>query len=187
MPDAPQDPTLIHYREYQRHTLTACGVDYEQENQLATVQLGQVTCFACRNSRPFHLAQQEWKRESLPQRVAPPPLTPPIKLSGVMANHEQMQEMYAEAIRRGEPAPRYTHDCSDCEFLGSEITVLDGSWHDLYYCHGPEEGNVLVRHGNEGPNYKSGYSAAKNDPLLAMAVVRAIHKGLVKANALHHL
>jgi len=43
-------------------------------------------------------------------------------------------------------APRFTHDCDACRFLGN----LDGQ--DLYVC---KDGSLIRRTGNEGPDYGS--------------------------------
>jgi hypothetical protein len=179
MPDTPS--TLIHFTTpaLLRVGETACKQDHRTHQVSANP--GDVTCFSCRKSPPFLTRQ----------RVAPPPLTPPVKLSGVMQQHPIMAEMYAEAIRRGEPVPQYLHDCSDCEYLGStlrgtgEAGVIQRV--ELYWCHAPEEGNVLARYSDSPGHYTSGLSAAQHDPDLALAAVRAIHKGLFRANALHFL
>ena len=182
MPDT--TPTIIHFRWPDRPLgPAACGEQYGGR----TSHPGEVTCFACRRT-PVFVAEQD---KPLPQRVAPAPLTAPVKLSGVMQQDPVMAEMYAEAVRRGEPAPSYLHDCSDCEYLGSTLqgTGYAGAVNkvELYYCHAPEEGNVLARFSSGPAHYTSGLSAAQHDPNLALAVVRAIHKGLFAANALHFL
>lgn len=45
--------------------------------------------------------------------------------------------------------PIYTHDCSKCRFLGS--VRHEGGFVDLYVC----TDSTVVRHGNEGPQYRS--------------------------------
>jgi hypothetical protein len=50
--------------------------------------------------------------------------------------------------------PKYTHDCTDCKFLGN---YKGTHYHyDLYYC--PQSGmpTVVARYGNEGAEYSSG-------------------------------
>jgi hypothetical protein len=186
MPDT-EPSTLIHFTTpvLLKFGRTACQQDHRTHQVSASP--GDVTCFSCRKSPPFLTRQGE----GLPQRHAPAPLTPPVKLSGVMTQHPVMAEMYAEAIRRGEQVPSYLHDCSDCEYLGSTLrgTGYAGEVErvELYWCHGPEEGNALARFSSEPAHYVSGLNAAQHDPNLALAVVRAIHQGLVKANALHFL
>jgi hypothetical protein len=132
-----------------------------------------VTCFACRNDPQFKRAQDE----------------APVKLSGVQwSPSPAMHSIHEQAMG---PVPQFEHDCSDCEYLGSTLrfTGYAGATNrvELYWCHGPEEGNCLARYSSGASDYASGLSAAQHDPHLALAVVRAIHKGLVKANALHHL
>ena len=102
MPDTPST-TLTHLFADGRLLTSACGLDMLDEKSTGgggTVHTGQVTCFACRRSRPFYLAQQlqgVGASTPLPQRVAPPPLTPPVKLSGVMADSEEMQTLAKRA------------------------------------------------------------------------------------------
>lgn len=137
---------------------------------------GRVTCFACRKDPQFIRAQDET----------------PVKLSGVMAEDPYLRALAnkSRAMVPPEGIPQYVHDCSDCEYLGSTLQSTGYNVEDrveLYYCHAPEEGNVLARFSNEPMNYVSGLAAAQHDPNLALAVVRAIHKGLFKANALHFL
>lgn len=55
-------------------------------------------------------------------------------------------------IEGGGRAPRFTHDCSNCRFIGSDDE------HDFYYCLRAEldmGGSVLARYGDEGPEYTS--------------------------------
>lgn len=164
MPDTPPT-TLIHFRNPAAELRAAvCG----QLFGVRTSDPGEVTCFACRKTEAFKQAQ----------------FTTPVKLSGVMQQHPIMAELYAEALKRGEDVPRYLHDCSDCEYLGRTSAVQPA---ELYWCHAPEEGNVLARFSSDPSDYHSGLSAAQTDPNLAQAVVRAIHKGLFAANALHFL
>lgn len=55
--------------------------------------------------------------------------------------------------------PRHRHDCDDCEFLG----VADGTNpggddsddFDLWFCARCDEGSLIARYGNDGPNYIS--------------------------------
>lgn len=178
---------------------TACKQDHRTHQVSASP--GDVTCFSCRKSAPF-LTRQAGQREPyitaaealgsegvgtptpLPQREMPK------LLKDIVTQDPELAAMNAEAIRRGEPVPQYLHDCSDCEYLGS--TLRNGANNtikrvELYWCHAPEEGNVLARYSDSPGDYHSGLSAAQHDPDLALAVVRAIHKGLFAANALHFL
>lgn len=53
-------------------------------------------------------------------------------------------------------APRFTHDCDQCVFLGH---VEDhGRTHDAYYCSGGkrDDPTLLARYGDDGPRYWSG-------------------------------
>jgi hypothetical protein len=53
-------------------------------------------------------------------------------------------------------SPKYTHDCTNCKFLGN--TIGGGQIHDLYLCsRGPElhEQTLVARYSDDGPGYKS--------------------------------
>lgn len=174
MPD-PTPSTLIHFTTpiLLKFGKAACGLSHVT-NQVSA-RHGDVTCFACRKSAPF-----------ITRHGVEPP-TPPIKLSGVMQEHPIMAEMYATAISRGEDVPRYLHECSDCEYLGhTNNSHSDGTIKrvELYYCHGPEEGDVIARHSDATGDWVRGYTRSTWDPDLALAVVRSIGKGLLRANAL---
>lgn len=72
--------------------------------------------------------------------------------------------------------PLYNHDCEACTFLGSK------QGQDLYYCDqggGSNLSTVIARRSDRGEDYISGLSAARQEPLLALAVVRAFRKGLL--------
>lgn len=70
--------------------------------------------------------------------------------------------------------PLFTHDCNNCEFLGTFEN------HDLYFC--DIEQTVIARYGNDGPDYMSGMTFAHNGrngiPILYEAKLRAINQGL---------
>jgi hypothetical protein len=170
MPDTPPT-TMIHFRNEHRPLRAAvCGELFG----IKTSEPGKVTCFACRKDPQFIRARD----------------TPPVRLAGIIEQHPVMAAMYEQAIARGEPVPQYLHDCSDCEYLGSTLRRTGDETIqrvELYWCHAPEEGNVLARMSDGLGDYVSGLSAAQHDPDLALAVVRAIHKGLFRANALHFL
>lgn len=57
--------------------------------------------------------------------------------------------------------PIFTHDCDDCEFLGTS------QGKDMYIC--PEMGTKIVRYGDAGPNYVSSTNYFTFSELLAMA------------------
>lgn len=54
------------------------------------------------------------------------------------------------------PAPRYTHDCDACKYLG---VYLD---YDLYYCGG--DPTVVARYGDEGSEYTSSMISLLTEP-----------------------
>ena len=169
MPEA--TPTVHLRNEHAELRAAVCGELFG----VKTSDPGQVTCFACRRDPQFARVQ----------------LNTPVKLSGVpYFAGPAMHSLHEQALPR-EMVPQFEHDCSDCEYLGSTLRHSgrdDGVQRvELYWCHAPEEGNCLARLSDGPADYKSGLSAAQHDPDLALAVVRAIHKGLVKANALHHL
>lgn len=72
--------------------------------------------------------------------------------------------------------PLYNHDCEACVFLGHQ------QMQDLYYCDqggGQNMSTVIARRSDRGEDYVSGLTAARQEPLLALAVVRAFRKGLL--------
>lgn len=46
-------------------------------------------------------------------------------------------------------APRYKHDCDACRYAGN----WEGQ--DLYYCPNCDGGTVVLRYGDDGPDYAS--------------------------------
>ena len=67
--------------------------------------------------------------------------------------------------------PRYEHDhCEHCTFLGTYER------HDLYFC--AYMPTVIARDGDEG-DYISGLPFIKANPILALAAIRAIDRGLL--------
>lgn len=64
-------------------------------------------------------------------------------------------------------APRYTHDCDECCFVGSFHDATDGVDYDLYAC--PFEPTVVARYGDEGPDYASGLMFVGNHTALTAA------------------
>lgn len=60
----------VHYRATQRHVLTACGVDYDAANELATVHTSRVDCPACRATAEFQSTQARWTKPAK-RRVIP--------------------------------------------------------------------------------------------------------------------
>lgn len=77
-------------------------------------------------------------------------------------------------FRSSAPNPQWTHDCEHCHYLGS--------WdrHDMYFCaQSNGESTVIDRFGDDGGDYVSGLWQAHRDPVLAIAVVRALSQGLL--------
>jgi hypothetical protein len=61
-----------------------------------------------------------------------------------------------------EPAPRFTHDaCAHCRFIGHLID------HDVWYCPQPgaPHGTLILRYGDDGPDYTSGLYVTFGEPL----------------------
>jgi hypothetical protein len=153
-------PTLIHFRTPGKELGDAvCGESYGGRSS----DPGQITCFACRNSIEFKRAQRD--------------ADPIQRLSAVFENHPLMKELE----RQGQ-VPQFEHDCEACLFLGR---LHDQRRYDLYYCQGGGEPNVLARWSSNGPDYTSGLGLAKFEPVLAVALARAIHHSLFPANKLH--
>jgi hypothetical protein len=76
--------------------------------------------------------------------------------------------------------PAYQHDCDVCQFLGSY--KHDEKWYDLYYCERCDDGTVLARYGDDGPDYLSLmlhvllYVGLKSDDPLVEAARRQIRR-----------
>lgn len=89
MSDTHHPPTLTHFivqpTPEQTWHLACTGNQWSGDG---TGEPGQVTCFACRNSTAFKAAQRG---------VEAP--TPPVKLSGVMADTEQLQRLMDDVLK----------------------------------------------------------------------------------------
>ena len=76
------------------------------------------------------------------------------------------------------PAPtdtaHFTHDCEACSYLGHYDSA--GVHFDLYAC--PGEPTVVVRYGNDGPEYSSGLVFTDSMPALGEAYRRAVAAGV---------
>jgi len=83
-------------------------------------------------------------------------------------------------IERRTEKPHFIHDCERCIFLGN----YSGDWYDkadLYWCKPTTGPTVIVRYGDDGPEYSSGMVFAKpvvGNPALLEAKKRALEKGL---------
>lgn len=53
------------------------------------------------------------------------------------------------------PDPQYVHDCSACHYLGRILSPEGTEEWDVYFCGKSEDGSVILRHGNDGPQYAS--------------------------------
>lgn len=76
--------------------------------------------------------------------------------------------------------PQFEHDCERCIFLGN----YSGDWYekaDLYWCNPTTGPTVIVRYGDDGPEYSSGMIFADQgmNPALVEAKRRADLKGLL--------
>jgi hypothetical protein len=69
--------TIVHYRPRISVSDAACGVDYAQRNELATVHPDKVTCFACRKTESFKATQT----------------SAPMLLRDVMAESPEFQDL----------------------------------------------------------------------------------------------
>jgi len=92
-------------------------------------------------------------------------------------------------------APRFTHDCDECVYMATleyraTVTEPNGKFRtvapaqtdtlfDLYFCAKQPKPTVIARHGNAGPEYKSGLIAAEHDPELLLAKRMAVAKGFL--------
>lgn len=68
---------------------------------------------------------------------------------------------------------RYTHDCDECVFLGTE------GKYDLYFC--GSNPTVIARYGTEG-DYLSGLALVPHVPSLSVAAGIALDRGLITAS-----
>ena len=93
-----------------------------------------------------------------------------------------MSMMYMHNLPDEKITPVYEHDCEACVFLGrfhlrrsNEAAVV----YDLYYCGTHEDGTVIGRYSDDGPDYCSGMAFAEQgiEPY-AEARKRAIARGL---------
>lgn len=51
--------------------------------------------------------------------------------------------------------PKYSHDCTDCVYLGEWVDPLDRHVYDLYSCPQPNYTSYLARYGSKGQEYAS--------------------------------
>ena len=74
----------------------------------------------------------------------------------------------------------YTHDCEACISLGT-YEVSKGDYegkYDLYYCPADIFGpTIVVRYGNEGPEYYSFIGRKTSNPAMIEALKRVDEKG----------
>lgn len=73
----------------------------------------------------------------------------------------------------GPTTPQFEHDWDCCQFLGRyQHRGID---YDLYFCTEANPPTPIARHGNEGPEYRSGMVFAElgTDPVLVEALKRA--------------
>ena len=55
-----------------------------------------------------------------------------------------------------EDKPQYTHDCKNCQFLGSCVPNFnDGKFGDLYICVHENDASIICRYSDDGPDYWS--------------------------------
>jgi hypothetical protein len=78
--------------------------------------------------------------------------------------------------KRKSPAA-WEHDCETCVYLD---TVEGEKVHDLYFHPDPHRPTVIARYGSRGEDYYSGLAFASHDPLLALALILALKRGLIK-------
>lgn len=131
-------------------------------NDFSSMLLDTVNCPACLSSEEFA------RRNDLYTNMMSPTLEPG-HAAPVGKDHDSINDP-------PKAEPHYQHDCEACIFLGRELTYGN----DLYYC--AQDGSVatvIARHGNAGPEYRSGLAHAHDDLPLALAVVRAFRLGLL--------
>lgn len=75
---------------------------------------------------------------------------------------------------------KFRHDCQQCQFLGTIASRLGREgFVDLYVCGNVSE-SIVVRYGNEGPQYISGVDLCDQYPELEVARILAEKSGLLK-------
>lgn len=88
-----------------------------------------------------------------------------------------------EAIKLAEATPLYTHDCEGCTYLGQFDASEEQGWGmvDLYICaQGGLGYTVIARYGNDGPQYGSGMTFARQSGKYAEAIRRALALECIK-------
>ena len=94
--------------------------------------------------------------------------------------HQSEETALKPVGREPDAPPRYTHDCTDCIYMGR-------LWHlDLYFHPGdgahPTDLTVVARFGSDGPDYESGIGSQSMG--VYVAVQRAVERGYLPASAL---
>lgn len=87
------------------------------------------------------------------QAIAGAASTSPLKSVAQTAN-EALELLHAAELAR--EVPRFQHDCHACTFLGRRHDLQMGEV-DLYHCMQLESiPTIIVRYGDNGPDYQSG-------------------------------
>jgi hypothetical protein len=159
----PNDP-LIHSMESRGHPIPLCNdVPGADQSGYSTMDGSAVNCRHCLQHPVFIQRNNmftEMMSPSHPQGERPP--------VAILHDREPPEDDYG--------TPLYNHDCEACTYLGHK------QMHDLYYCDqggGSNMSTVIARHGDRGEDYISGLNSARDNELLALAVVRAFRKGLL--------
>lgn len=205
IPTVAPDP-LVHMASSGTDPAPYCiGMLNHKPDGFSTMDLSAVTCQFCINSVEFHQRNDHYVNMMSPTLEPDEPESARYVDEGLVSDEDQA--FLAEAreagwdLDKGGPtlpvqpvkgrdhdrhgdggSPRWTHDCEACTFLGSFAKV------DLYFCRQSNDmPTVIVRSGDEGEAYTSGLFSARDNSYLALAVVRAIHRGLLAEQDLRHI
>lgn len=158
----PNDP-LIHSMETRGHPIPLCNdVPGADQSGYTTMDGAAVNCRHCLQHPVFIR-----RNDMLVAMMSP--------------SHPEGERPPVSKFHDREPeddygTPLYNHDCEACTYLGHK------QMHDLYYCDqggGSNLSTVIARRSDRGEDYISGLNSARDNELLALAVVRAFRKGLL--------
>lgn len=95
-----------------------------------------------------------------------------------MTDEKKLECEVCNEVEQANVVRLYKHDCDKCIYLGPAHDSVDGYFVDLYWCGSANMPTVIARYGDDGPDYKSGIGAAKDNPILMEACQRAFMLGL---------
>lgn len=158
-----EDEPLIHAATgSNNHTPLCSGAPFSNARGFSTMDGGAVNCRYCLNSEAFI------ERNNTFTEMMSPSFGEGEREPAATIHDREVEEDYG--------TPRFEHDCDACKFLGN----VKG-W-DLYWCSqggGPNISTVIARFSDSGPDYISGMGHARDNEMLALAVVRAFRAGLL--------